>query len=180
MASSKIEAFMKAVRNSTIGRQVIPMETITGWPIVMRKDGKVYVKLIYFGIEQKEKGKTLLYPPLVSIMAEFDTVRIVQYKDLRFEENFKGTNWSEACGKFPHTAVVGMKVKEYKQYKNDLLDLYDEMIEKMKKGDEFSEAWEKNFSILLSTMIEEPLINYYKICGEKFFNRFIIDLDSGR
>ena len=171
---TKIEVFMKSIRNSPFGRQIIPMECITGWPILMRKNGRIYIKLLYFKPQQKEKGKTGLYPPLLMIVAEYETGRIVEYSDLRLKSIWPDTCWEAPVGYFPHEAIAQMKVSEYKQLKNDLMQMYDQMIDTMLSGSGFSEEWERQFSGLLSTVIEPPLVAYYKELGEKFISHFLV------
>lgn len=172
-SETRIETLIKSVRNSPLGRQVIPMEAITGWPIVIRKKGVIFIKLLFFGVQQKEKGKTGLYPPAVMVAAELNSGKIVEYSDLISTSQWSDEEWAEPVGYFPHAAIAQMKVSEYKQLKKELMGMYDEMFETILNNDEFNQEWEAKFSHLLNTIIEPTLTKYYMAMGEKFFGHFL-------
>jgi len=170
---TKIETFMKSIRNSPVGRQVIPMECMTGWPILMRKNSRIYIKLLYFKTQPREKGNTGLYPPLLMIVAEYETGRIVELADLRFKSIWPDFSWDSPAGYFPHEAVAQMTVSEYQELKSEFMRMYDQMIDTMLSDKSFSQEWEMRFSGILAAIMEPALIPYYKEMGNKFFSYFL-------
>ena len=81
----KTEQLMKDVRKMSIFHQLIPIEAGIGWPIPLRKEGKVYVTLPFYGLStQKEQGQTLLSPPFATLTIDWSNQIPVEYVNLRF------------------------------------------------------------------------------------------------
>jgi hypothetical protein len=174
MASTgKIEQLMQDIRKTPIFRQLIPMEAQIGWPIPLRREGKVYVTLPFFGSSTKTPGKTILFPPFAKMTLEWSTLLIVEYVNFRFQNPFSEVKWEQPIGTFPHPAVTNMTVEEYQAKRHELLIMYDEMLEHLLKGQNLSPDWNQKFSQILRLMMEPDLETYYQALGAKFFGRFL-------
>ena len=126
MASKgKMEQLMLDIRKTPLFRQVVPMEAQIGWPIPLRREGKVYVTLPFFGANTKSPGKTVLFPPFAKMTLEWSNLLIVEYVNFRFQNPFVDGKWEQSVGTFPHPAVAQMSVGEYQEKRHQLLTMYD-------------------------------------------------------
>jgi hypothetical protein len=171
---SKTEELMKDIRQHPIYRQLVPMEAGVGWPIPLRKEGKVYVTLPFFGMTRTpEKGKTILSPPFAALTLSYPHQVVVEYVNLRFRNPLPELPWEGQVGTFPHPAVAQMKVSEYLEKRSELLAMYDEMLDKLAKGATFAPEWEARFKALLNLLMEPSLEPYYRALSPKFFDHFL-------
>lgn len=173
LSLGKTEQLMQDIRKTPIFRQLIPMEAQIGWPIPLRREGKVYVTLPFFGASTKTPGKTILFPPFAKMTLEWSTLLIVEYVNFRFQNPFSEVKWEQPIGTFPHPAVTNMTVEEYQAKRHELLIMYDEMLEHLLKGQNLSPDWNRKFSQILRLMMEPDLETYYQALGAKFFGRFL-------
>ncbi|ACK70843.1 conserved hypothetical protein [Gloeothece citriformis PCC 7424] len=168
----KIEKLMQDVRKMPLFRQLVPLEAGVGWPIPLRKDSKVYITLPFYGCTP-QKGQTLLFPPFATLTLNWANLIPVEYVNLRFRNPAPDLKWEGQVGIFPHAAVKQITIKEYKEKRQELLSMYDEMFNSLTGGIPFSSEWCARFSQLLRLLIEPCLEPYYRILGEKFFARFL-------
>ena len=174
MMPSKTEQLMKEIRRQPIFRQLIPMEAAVGWPIPVRRDGAVYVTLPFYGYSRtKEKGRTMLYPPLATITLAWSNQKPVEYVNLRFRNPQPALKWDAQVGVFPHSAVAGLTVGQYLEKRGELLAMYDEMLETLAGGGGFSDEWTARFGALLRRLMEPSLEPYYRALAPGFFDRFL-------
>lgn len=171
---NRTEESLKHIRKMPLFQQLIPMEAGVGWPIPLRRNGKLYVKLPFFGqVPTGEKGKIALYPPFATITLNWSSFVAVEYVDLRFQNPASELDWETQVGTFPHPAVKQMTVEEYKQKRRELLAMYDGLLDTLARGGSRSPDQDTEFSHLFSTLLEPPLIPYYRVLGEKFIARFL-------
>lgn len=172
--NSKMQALMKSIRQMPLFRQLIPMEAGVGWPIPLRKGGKTYVILPFYGYTRGSKERQIvLYPPFATITLDWSNQKPVEYVNLRFRNPWPEGEWETEVGHFPHPAVTQMTVQQYKAKRNELLTMYDEMFENLTQGHPFSAEWSARFGQLLGTLMEPPLEPYYRALSPKFFDRFL-------
>lgn len=171
--TSKIETVMKDIRQTPLYRQLIPMEASIGWPIPLRKGGKVYVTLPCCSIRTLEKGRTILYPPFATITLIWSSQVVVEYVNLRFRNPWPEGHWEEEAGAFPHPAIARLTVAQYRAKRSELLEMYDELFETLTQNGEFSVEWSNRFGKLLRLLLEPQLEPYYRVLGPKFFDRFL-------
>jgi hypothetical protein len=172
--SGKTEQFIKGVRKSPVFTSLVALEAGTGWPYPVRKGGRVYVTVPFFGCPRVADQKaTPLYPPFATITAAWSNGLVVEYSNLRFRNPWPEGNWEDQVGTFPHDAISRMTVGEYKAKRAELLGLYDEMFDTLQSGGEFSDDWTSRFEQLLRTLMEPSLEPYYRAIAPKFFDRFL-------
>ena len=171
---SKTEQLMKDIRKTPLFRQLIPQEAGVGWPIPLRKGGKVYVTLPFFGFAPTDqKGVTKLFPPFATITLDWSNQVPVEYVNLRFRNPAPELNWEGEVGTFPHPAVNQITVGQYQERRRELLGMYDEMLDNLSQNHPFTPEWNQQFSDNLRLLIEPALEPYYRVLGEKFFQRFL-------
>ncbi len=171
---SKIKSIMDGLRKTAFYRQIVPMETGIGWPIPLRKDGQVYVILPLFGVHPaKDRTKTALYPPFATITLEWKTQNLVEYVDLRFRTNWPKEIWEKPAGYFPASETSTMTVGEYKDKREKILNIYDEMFNLLADNRPFESGFNEEFSELLQLLMEPCLEKYYRMLAPKFFNHFL-------
>jgi hypothetical protein len=172
--SSRTARLMNDVRKTPVFRQLIPLEAGIGWPIPLRRAGKVCVILPFFGMGPAlGSSVTALYPPFSTLTLEWSNQRVVEYVDLRFKNPWPEGEWEREAGTFPNGEVSSLTVNQYREKRGELLALYDELFGMLAANTPFSEEWTGRFSALLRLLLEPPLEPYYRAIGPKFFQRFL-------
>ena len=174
-AGSKTERLLAELRSAPLFRQLVPMEAGIGWPIPLRREGKVYLTLPFFGfgVARSEGKRIELHPPFASITLNWSTGRPVKYVSFAFERPWPQTPGTEPVGVFPHDAVRGLSVAAYSEKRSALLAMYDELFESLAGQSTLSMEWNARFSAALRMLVEPSLEPYYRALGEKFFERFL-------
>lgn len=167
------EKLLKIVRKSPLFMQLIPQEAGIGLPIPLRRNKKLYAILPCFGFKSVEKGKTLLFPPLAKLTVQWSNQLPVMYVNLKFDNPAPELQWTGEIGTYPHDAIAGMTNGEYNAKRRELMQMYDEMFAALEEGSGFSPEWKQQFSSLFSTIIEPPLIPYYRVLGTEFCKQFL-------
>lgn len=175
---SQTEKLLKNIRKTPLFMQLIPQEAGIGLPIPLRRkideEMKVYAILPCFGFNPVEKGRTKLFPPFAKITVQWSNKVPVEYVNLHFNNPApKELHWSGEIGTYPHDAVAGMTIGEYKTKRRELMQMYDEMFTALENNSSLSQEWKQQFSSLFSTLIEPSLIPYYRVFGAKFCDRFL-------
>jgi hypothetical protein len=174
---SRTESLFKGIRNMPLFKQLIPMESGIGWPIPVRRDGKVYLKFLFFGQSSTgEKGKIALTPPFATLTLNWANAVPVEYIDLRFQNPAPDLIWEGQVGIFPHQAVERIPINTYIQKRQELFALYDDLFNALAKGDSRTADQDAEFAHLFSTLLESPLIPYYRAIAPKFIDRFLIQI----
>ena len=174
--TSRTEDLIKQVRKMPLFRQLIPLEAGIGFPLPTRKENKVYITLPFFGMGSTAKpGETPLYPPLAIASIDWSNQIPVEYANLRFRHPSPELDWTERVGTFPHPEVAQMSVGEYRQLRQELLSMYDEMFDRLTDRQLLSSEWSQRFTKLLNLLIEPALKPYYHALNPKFGDRFLIE-----
>lgn len=170
----RTEKLITDIRKSPVFTELVALEAGTGWPYPVRKDGKVFVTIPFFGCPRiADRKETPLFPPFATITASWTNGLIVEYQNLRFRNPWPEGNWEEQVGTFPHTAIQGLTVNDYKAKRSELFALYDEMFETLSQGRSFDAEWTARFEGLLRLLMEPTLEPYYRALAPKFFDRFL-------
>lgn len=177
---NSIEDLIQHIRKMPLFRQLVPQEAGIGWPIPLRKAGKVYVTFPCFGFARTaEQGKTALYPPFALLTVTWTNWIPVEYVNLRFRNPWPEGQWEGQVGEFPHEAVAHLTVSQYREQRHALLGMYDEMLDRLAQGSSFDPAWEARFGHLLRLLMEPSLEPYYRVLGSKFFAHFLSTDEQG-
>jgi hypothetical protein len=170
---SKTEQLMQGIRKTPIFNQLIPQEAGVGWLMPLRKQGKVYAIIPFFGM-QKKPEHTALFPPFATITVDWANLQPVEYVNLYFRNSLPEGYWqSSQVGTFPHPAVANLKRSEYETERQKLLFLYDEMFDFLTQNITFQPEWTEQFSHSLRILMEPSLEPYYRSIAPKFFDRFL-------
>lgn len=167
------EKLLKNIRKTPLFMQLIPQEAGIGLPIPLRRNNKVYAILPCFGFKPVEKGKTLLFPPFAKITVQWSNQLPVEYVNLHFNNPAPELQWSGEIGTYPHDAVAGMTIGEYKAKRQELMQMYDEMFAALENSSGLSPDFKQQFRDLFSTLIEPSLVSYYQVLGAKFCQSFL-------
>lgn len=173
VSNTMIEELIKSIRNMPIFRQLVPMEAVSGWPVPIKRNGRVYVTIPFHGAQNKEKGKTILYAPFALITVDYCTKMVVEYVNTRYKNSWTEGNWKTAVGYFPHEEITKMTIREYKEQKKELMYLYDIIIKCLLEGINLDVKVDKKFSELLGILMEPSLKPFYSSISPKFFGHFL-------
>ncbi|OLE96333.1 MAG: hypothetical protein AUG75_21730 [Cyanobacteria bacterium 13_1_20CM_4_61_6] len=170
----KMAMLMDDIRKTPIFRQLIPQEAGIGWPIPLRRNEQVFVTLPFFCFSYKPQNKeTTLYPPFATITLNWSSQVPVEYVNLRFRNPWPEGDWQKPAGIFPHLAVAKLSVKQYQDVRNELLSMYDVLLDALSRNEVLAPEWKTAFSLLLRTLVEPSLEQYYRALGQKFFATFL-------
>jgi hypothetical protein len=180
---------MDEIRKTPIFRQLVPQEAGIGWPIPLRKvmgaehKKKVFVSLPFFGFARiPNSQETALYPPFALLTIDCLTQVPMEYVNLRFRNPWPEGQWEGQIGTFPHVAIAHLSVSQYLEQRNQLLSMYDELLDALVKDQALSSEWCALFSKLLRTLMEPSQEPYYRVLGQmtgsKFFETFLPSLDA--
>ncbi|MCD4720207.1 MAG: hypothetical protein K8S13_10170 [Desulfobacula sp.] len=172
--TSIITILIDGIQKTAFYRQLVPMESGVGWPIPLRKDGRVYIILPLFGIHKvKERDKTALFPLFATITLDWKTQKPVEYVDLSFRTNWPKETWEKEAGYFPFPETAPLTIGEYKEKRKKILNMYDEMFNLLAENRSFALGFKEEFSSLLRILMEPCLEKYYRALAPKFFNHFL-------
>lgn len=171
---------VNTLHNTPLYRQLIPAENVgTGWPIPLRRQGKVYVTLPFFGqVYDRQTKQTQLSPPFALITLDWSQQRPVEYVDLRFRHPWTETTPEGYIGTFPHPALSSLNTQQYEHLRLQLFSQYDELMEALLHQTTLSDAWDNAFRMLLRQLVEPALEPYYRSLGPKFFAHFLVQETS--
>ncbi len=165
---------MDDLRKSPVFRQLVPQEAGIGWPIPLRRNKKVFVTLPFYGFSHKAHNQeTILHPPFATITIDWSNQMPVEYVNLRFRNPWPEGDWQRPAGTFPHPAVSKLSIKQYRDLRNELLSMYDILLDTLAMNEVLTTDWKASFSLLLRMLMEPSLEPYYRALGEKFFDNFL-------
>jgi hypothetical protein len=172
---SKIERLRGDLRRMPLFRQLVPMEAGIGWPVPLRREGKVYLTfpLFSFGVGRGEVARIELRPPFAAVTLSWATGRPVKYVTFAFERPWQDGASNEPAGVFPHEAVRDFTIETYRRHTAELFALYDALCASLAGEGAFGAEQGARFSELLRLLVEPPLEPYYRALGPKFFERFL-------
>jgi hypothetical protein len=171
---SKTEKLLQDVRKMPLFRQLIPLEAAVGWPIPLQQQGKVYVILPFYSYFP-QKGQSPLFPPFATLTLNWANLVPVEYVNLGFRNPAPDLKWEGQIGTFPHPAIAQMTRGQYLEKRRELLAMYDELLENLSQNNPLSPEWCTRFSKLLRLLIEPALEPYYRVLGEQFLARFLLE-----
>lgn len=171
MDNKTIKSFVEMIRKSSIARSLIPMEFISGLPILSIRKGEICITIPYYRAKIQPEDKTLIYPLEYSITALWSNGTIVDYKNFNFVPAMKKLDFSRPTGTFRHEEVKKLNKQQYMELKNELFSCYDEYLTciEQKKAFGGSERMKELFNIIMEPC-QKPM---YMLIGRKFFEEFL-------
>ncbi len=173
MDETRTEQLLRSVRRMPLFRQLVPMEAGIGWPLPFRKDGQVYVTLLFYGYKRLAGGGASLYPPLATLSLAWRNQLPVEYVNLRFRSPALGLESDKEIGTFPHPAVADLSRGEYLRQRHELLAMYDELFHGLETGAAQPPGWHDGFARLLAALLEPALEPYYRAIAPRFLEQFV-------
>ncbi len=171
---SETAKLIKLVRAMPLAQQLIPMEALSGWPMPLRRGSKVYVHLPFIGANQtKDKSGMALFPPFALVTVDWSNGLPVQYLNLRFQHPWPEGYWDNQAGTFPHPEIAQLPKTEYVSKCQELLAMYDHLLNSLVKREAFTPEWKTRFSESLRLLMEPGLEPYYRALSPKFFQTFL-------
>lgn len=164
---------ISTVKNSSVGRAMIPIEAITKWPIPFFYKDKVYIKLLFFITAKQEVGKIAIYPPCIEVTLDYQTGNIVGMNKVKHDPRYGDLEMKEVIGTFPHEAIRTLKKSDYLQMQDELIELISHLIQSSLEKQNMEESVSHRLSDLLNLLLEPCLIEYYRKANDKFIQSFI-------
>lgn len=167
------ETLFRNIRNTPAFRQLIPQEAGVSWPLASRRDGKPYATFAFFpiGVAERGPGPRVLGAPFASMTMNWDTGRVVEYRDLGYDRDYERP--AEPVGTFPHDGVKGMSRSEYLEQRSELFSLYDELFRRLGAGEPIEGPWVERFQTLLGRLVEPGLVPHLRQLSKGFVDRFL-------
>jgi hypothetical protein len=165
--TSRTEELYIQTRNHPVCGYLIPLESVLAYPIpVVEKSGRVLLKFVAYQRGGAPRGEPRpVYPPHARITVEYPSGRLVEYVDLRSQGQV------DAVGKYPHTAIANISVKDILEKKADLYQLTDSLIDLI--GRVPNTDHERNLVIaykeFMATLFEPGLLSFYRELNPAFF-----------
>ena len=171
MENKTIKEFIEMIRKSNTARSLIPMEFISGLPILSIRKGQICVTIPYYRAKLRPEDKTLIYPLAYSITALWLNGTIVDFKNYNFVPAMKRLDLGKPIGTFRHEAIKHLNKQQYMELKDELFSCYDEYIECIQQQKPF--AGMDRMKQLLNLIMEPCQKPMYLILGKKFFEELL-------
>lgn len=171
MENKNIKSFIEMIRKSETARRLIPMEFVSGLPILSIRRGEICITIPYYLQKIQPLDKTLIYPLAYSITALWSNGLIVDYKNFNFVPAMKKLDFSRPIGTFRHEAIKNLNEQQYRELKKELFDCYDEYLACITEKKPFMKS--ERMEELLNLIMEPCQKPMYLILGRKFFEVFL-------
>jgi hypothetical protein len=172
--ASRTDQLQRALRRMPLVRQVIPQEAGIGWPLPQRKASRLLVVWPFYGMTRPAAGqKTDVFPIFATVTVAWATKIVVEYVDLQYSGACPRLDPPVPVGQFPHPALSGLSVGEYRQGRARLLALYDQLFDVLEAGGEFDPRFLAEFGGLLTRYLEPGLEPQYRALAGPFVARFL-------
>lgn len=148
----------------------IPKGYISGLPIIQILNEEICVTVPFFRFKMAKEDESLLYPIRYSATYSYPSGRLVYFQDLSYSKMCQNVKFHKAVGYFRHEAIKNMDKTEYNACKDELYELYDDLIQYLLGEEEFDEDI---FKEKLNIIIEPSLIPIYNVIDPKFVKKFI-------
>ena len=171
MENKTIKTFIEMIRKSNTAQSLIPMEFVSGLPILSLRRGEICITIPYYRAKVQPQDKTLIYPLAYSITALWSNGLIVDYKNFNFVPAMKKLDFTKPIGTFRHEAIKNLSKQQYMELKKELFDCYDEYLSCIEKRNPFTKS--EPMKELLNLIMEPCQKPMYLILGRKFFEEFL-------
>lgn len=161
-------------RKTSIYKEMIPTKFNCGFPIIQIENRSLCVVLPFYRFQlSHELDKSTVYPIRYCVTILWDTAKPIRFEDLSSNKAFKRVQFEKPIGYFRHDEIKHLNKAQYYETKDHLYRMYDQLIEYLIDGEEYSKESEESFKQLLNMMIEPCLIPFYKVLNRKFADKFL-------
>lgn len=171
MENKTMKDFIETIRKGNTARALIPMEFVSGLPILGIRRGELCVTIPYYRVIVQPEDKTLIYPLAYSITALWSNGLVVDYKNFTFVPAMKKVDFTRPVGTFRHEAIKHLNKQQFIELKNELLGCYDEYISCISERRPFEKS--ARMKELLNLIMEPCQKPMYLVLGRKFFEEFL-------
>ena len=173
MKNMKLAAFLKSEKRSAFYEGcALPLGYVPGLPVIGAVAGKLCLKVPYLKYKiTGEVDKTLVFPARYVLTYSLPDMRPVGFEDLAYNRAFRKVDFGKPVGFFRHDAIKSLTKKEYKEKRDALMSMYDEVIEAILAKKPYARGGE--FKKLLGMMIEPSQKPIYKAIDKKFYDNFL-------
>lgn len=165
--------FIRNFKNSYFGREIIPLECSSGWPVPVEYNGSLYIKLFYFGVNKEGKGKAAIRQPYVEFTIDYITKKVVAFSYIAKDSKYSDVLQEGTIGYFPHEEIKKMSAKKFKEYQNEAMQLLEAFFENRSKGKSVTKNQALRLSELMNLIVSPCLIPYYKKLNDKFISKIL-------
>lgn len=171
---ARCEPLMKAMQKAPFFRELLPLETVLGLPVPLRRHGEVYAIFPCFRIvPSSQRGGNEIYPVFATIVVHWKSRSVVHFHRADFEPICEEQSPEDSIGVFPHEAIRTWTKAEYQEKRRELLQLYDQLFGKLMAGRGFEKAWKDRFGELLEDIFEPALAPAYAKIAPGFVREFL-------
>ena len=141
--------------------------SVPSLPLLVKKQGKIYLCLIFYGTGTKtKKGNIKIFHPNSHFELSMTSARIVKYTNLA--EYVSANKLSKHIGEFPHKSIENMNLMEYLKEKSEIIMEYDKAVQ-LFHDDNRDEEFLKNFRLKFYKLTHPCLVPYLVKNAEGFF-----------
>ncbi len=119
---NKVETLHGAIRHHAALKSLVALESTLSYPIPYANRGQVYLRFFVFdkGRAQANSGQVPVHRPHARVSAEYETGKLVEYVDLRFEEGQPVAQARDVIGFYPHEAMANLSFEMAKAARTSL------------------------------------------------------------
>jgi len=170
MSKNSVESAVNKFNADVLKLQLTPLDSALSLPIPMIANGNIYLALLCFiGKRLDQDGRIQIYRPNSCFVIAQSTAKIVYYINYTFKDQFKQHNWGTPIGDFPHPEIETLKIKEFREKRNELLISYDQIIE-MYITKNIVVSQKISFKDQFYLLCEPCLLPYIKKIGNAFYS----------
>lgn len=181
ITQSRVEFLIDAARRSGLGREVIPIEAIAGWPhLILRgkPEKKVVLSIPFMTSWGVSVGNTMLFAPTHVFQLEWETGKLVRYFRPESEELWSAELLESPIATFPHESLRAMTVSDYRALRQEAYEGYAQVAKAMASGGHISKTGVERFREVMRQLVEPSMEPFYRKMGPIFFDRFLPKSDD--
>ena len=152
----------------------IPLGYTAGFPVLRILNGCLCVTIPYLKYQTTgEVDKTLVYPIRYVITLELPTLQPVAFQNYEYEPVFQNVDFEKSVGLFRHEAIKAYNRPQYQALVQELMGLYDEVIDMILGQLPYSGKSEQRMRELLQLLVEPSLRPMYRELDPDFYNKYM-------
>ena len=170
-----LKSIIKELRTSdfVLGCRM-PIGYSAGLPVLQIKNGGLCLLVPYLKYKVTgEVDKTLVFPIRYTVTVELPQGTPVAFEDLSFNARFKKVDFSRPVGLFRHDSIKQYSKQEYHALRDELLTMYDKVVDALLYSSEYAEADDIRMKELLHILPEPSLLPIYKALDSDFYAKYM-------
>ena len=170
---------MKKIKKDLLSSQLylgcgIPLGYTAGFPILTIKNSCLCILIPYLRYQTTGVvDKTKIYPIRYGITLELPTLRVVSFENYEYVKMFQAIDFDKPIGYFRHDEIKNYSQNQYQELYDELMELYDNVIEMILGQASYNYKIEKRMAELLQLLVEPCLRPMYRALDHAFYNKYI-------